>query len=254
MPASPAPERVRARLSRIFWIGAAAILVAAALVALVAVLRGDLSDTDGRILGTLATVLFAGSTLVAGLALVERGVPVLGWTAVVVSVPAFIAIAYSIWSFTFDGGGDPWRWGWAGILALAAALIAVGARLLARSHRIIWLASVAGALAAVAATISYVAIWNGDSSDALGRTIAVLWILAGLAFLLVPVLQRFATAAHTVDEVRVLAQLDGVELVATRSRTGTFEPGLEPGERLSLRRAPQEAAARRSEVAESSTL
>jgi hypothetical protein len=41
---------------RIAWLGAAAILVAAALVALGAILRGDFSDTDGRILGTLAAV------------------------------------------------------------------------------------------------------------------------------------------------------------------------------------------------------
>ena len=40
----------RVRLSRIFWIGAAAILVGAALVALAAVVRGDFSENDGRIL------------------------------------------------------------------------------------------------------------------------------------------------------------------------------------------------------------
>jgi hypothetical protein len=64
--------------------------------------------------------------------------------------------------------------------------------------------------------------------------IAVLWILAGLAYLLVPVLQRFtATAASTAD--RVLATLDDVELVATRSGSGlAFD--LAPGERLTLRR------------------
>ena len=112
----------RVRLSRIFWIGAAAILVAAALVALVAVLRGDFSDTDGRILGTLAAALLAGSTLVAGLVLTEKGGRVLGWSAVVVAVPAFAAITYSIWAFVFDGEGDVWQWGWAGILALLAAL------------------------------------------------------------------------------------------------------------------------------------
>jgi len=111
----------RVRLSRIFWIGAAAILVAAALVALVAVLRGDFSDTDGRILGTLAAALLAGSTLVAGLALAERGARALGWAAVVVSAPAFAAIAYSIWDFAFEGESETWRWGWAGILALLAA-------------------------------------------------------------------------------------------------------------------------------------
>ena len=46
----------RLRLRRIFWMGAAAIVVAAAPVALAAV-EGDLSDTDGRILVTLAALL-----------------------------------------------------------------------------------------------------------------------------------------------------------------------------------------------------
>ena len=226
----------RVRLSRIFWIGAAAILVAAALVALVAVLRGDFSDTDGRILGTLAAALLTGSTLVAGLAVLERDERVLGWAAVAVSVPAFAAITFSIWDFAVDGGGDPWRWGWAGILASIAALVATTSRLLARSPALVRLAWAAGALAAAAASASYVAIWRVDSGDTLGRALAALWILAGLAFLLVPVLQRFSAAGHTHDEPRVLAELDGVELVATRNHEGSFAPALEPGERLVLRR------------------
>ena len=225
----------RVRLSRIFWIGAAAILVVAALVALVAVLRGDFSETDGRILGTLAAALLAGSTLIAGLALVERGARGLGWAAVAVSAPAFAAIAYSIWDFVFEGEGETWRWGWAGILALVAALIAVTARLLARSRALVRLAWVAGALATVAAAVSYVAIWSDDSGDSLGRAIAVLWILAGLAYLLVPVLQRFTSAGARSGVERVVAELDGVELVATRSKDGLAVEVL-PGERLVLRR------------------
>lgn len=226
----------RVRLSRIFWIGAAAILVAAALVALAAVLRGDFSDTDGRILGTLAAALLTGSTLVTGLALLERDERVLGWTAIAVSVPAFAAISFSIWDFAFDDGGNAWRWGWAGILASIAALVATTSRLLARFPALVRLAWAAGGLAAAAAVVSFVAIWREDSGDALGRALAVLWILAGLAFLLVPVLQRFTAAGHTHDEPRVLAELDGIELVATRNHDGSLAPALEPGERLALRR------------------
>ena len=226
----------RVRLSRIFWIGAAAILVAAALVALAAVLRGDLSDTDWRILGMLATSLVAGSTVVAGLALAERGAPVLGWAAVVVSVPAYVAITYAIWAFVFDGESDAWLWAWAGILVLVATLVAVTSRLFARSRALVRLAWIAGALATVAATASYGAIWRGESDDAVARAIAVLWILTGLAYLLVPVLQRYTSAGHAPDEMRVLAELDGVELVAIRSGVGTFDPALEPGERMVLRR------------------
>jgi hypothetical protein len=43
---------------RIAWLGAAATLVVAALVALGAILRGDFSDTDVKILVTLAAVLY----------------------------------------------------------------------------------------------------------------------------------------------------------------------------------------------------
>ena len=229
----------RVRLSRIFWIGAAAILVAAALVALVAVLRGDFSDTDGRILGTLAAALLAGSTLVAGLALVERGGRALGWVAVAVSVPAFGLLVYAIWSFVFDGDEeDAWRWGWSGALVLVAALVGVTAQLLARTRFVMRLAWLAGALAATAAGVSIAAIWADDPGDTIGRLVAVLWILAGLAYLLVPVLQRFTTAGVPATAERVLAELGDIELVATHAHEGTLEVRLEPGERLLLRRVP----------------
>lgn len=225
----------RIRLARIFWIGAAAILVAAALVALVAVLRGDFSDTDGRILGTLAATLLAGSAALAGLALVERGGRLLGWTAIAVAVPAYAALAYAIWSFLFDGEDDAWRWGWLGILALVAALLAVTARFLARNARVVRLAWLAGALAGIAAAVSAAAIWSEDPGDAFGRVVAVLWILAALAYLLVPVLQRFSTASTSAAAERVVATLGDVELVATRSSQGVAVE-LAPGERLVLRR------------------
>jgi hypothetical protein len=114
----------------------------------------------------------------------------------------------------------------------------VTSRLLARTHTLVRLAWAAGALAAVAAAVSFAAIWKEDSGDAIGRTVAVLWILTGLAYLLVPVLQRLTSAGRAPDEMRAIAELDGVELVATRSHSGTFDPALEPDERLLLRRKP----------------
>jgi hypothetical protein len=227
----------RLGLARIFWIGAAAILIAAALVALVAVLRGDFSDTDGRILGTLAAAMLAGSTAVAGLALVERGGRILGWTAIALSPIGFALLVYAIWNFVFDGGDDEaWRWGWAGALALVAALIAVTVRLIARTPTMTRLASVSGGLAALASAVTIAAIWQDDPGDTIGRVIAVLWILTGLSFLLVPVLQRFTAAGEAAHEPRVLAVLGDVELVATHSREGTIDGRLEPGERLLLRK------------------
>ena len=231
----------RRRLARSFWIGAAAALVVAALIALAAVLRGDFSDTDGRILGTLAALLLAGGTLISGLVLVDRDDALLGRVAVVVAPLGFGLLAYAIWDFVFDGGGDAWRYGWTGVVLLIATLIAVTARLLAESGSLTALATIAGILAALAAALSAYAIWERDASENRGKALAVLWILTGAAYLLVPVLQRFHGAQSSDPEARVLATLDDVQLVLTRSDDG-LEVVLAPGERLALRRNPSRAS------------
>jgi peptidoglycan/LPS O-acetylase OafA/YrhL len=61
------------RLRRLFWRGAATLLVIAALVALAAVIGGDFDETDGEILATLGLVLLAGGVALAGLGLHEQG-------------------------------------------------------------------------------------------------------------------------------------------------------------------------------------
>jgi len=222
----------RQRLARIFWISAAASLVVAALIALTAVMRGNFSDTDGRILGTLAALLLAGGALIAGLLLVERDNALLGRVAVVVS-PIGLGLVVYAWDFAFDGGGDHWRYGWAGALTLIAALVAVTARLLAESPVLTRLAVVTGILAGCAGSLSVYAIWDHES-DELGKALAVLWILTGVCYFLIPVLDRFR--AETPDpDVRVLASLDDVELVLTRADSGLVVE-LAPGERLLLRR------------------
>lgn len=229
----------RLRLARIFWMGAAAILVAAALVALAAVLRGDFSDTDGRILMTLAVLLFTGSAALAGLALVDRGpARALGWT-VVAAAPGCLALElWGIWKFAFDGEGgeNATKLAWSAVLVLLAGLIAVTGQLLARRPALVGLAAVAGLLAALAAALSVLGMWTEPSGDGFVKALSALWILAALAYFLVPVLQRFTTAGAAASEVRVLASLGDVELVATRARDGGIDARLAPGERLLLRR------------------
>jgi ABC-type tungstate transport system substrate-binding protein len=222
-------------LSRIFWIGAAAILIAAALVALTAVVLGDSSE-PGRILASLAAALLGGATLLSGLALVDRGVRSLGWTAVAVAVPGLALCVYAIWAFTFEGDDDVDNWGWTGAFALLAALVAATARLLARDEPVVGLAWLAGALAVAAATAFVTAIWRESTSDTFEKALTILWILTALAYFLVPVLQRFRSAVEPEAAERILGELDGVRLVATRAGDG-FEPRLVPGERLVLRRA-----------------
>ena len=101
--------------------------------------------------------------------------------------------------------------------------------------RLAWLA---GGLSVSAAAASVAAIWSDGPGSTAGKVIAVLWILTGVAYLLVPVLQRFTSAGVPETAERVLAELNGIELVATRSRAGTLDVSLEPGERLMLRPRP----------------
>ena len=224
----------RRRLVRTFWIGAAACVVVAALIALTAVLRGEFSDTDGRILGTMAALLLASATLFSGLLLIDRDNALLGRAAVVLAPVGFVLLAYAIWDFVFDRPDDAWRYGWTGALVLVAATVAVTARLLAESPSLTRLAFVTGFIGSLAAGISTSAVW-GHESDSVGKVIATLWIVTVACYLLVPVLERLRGSVVVDENVHVLASLHDVELVLTRSSNGLVVE-LTPGERLALRR------------------
>lgn len=230
----------RLRLARIFWIGAAAILVAAALVALTAVVQGDLSDTDGRILVTLAAVLYTGGAALAGLALVDRGTArPLGWLVAAAAPVCLGLVTWAVWSFVGDGGEDENanKLAWSSVLVLLSGLIATTGLLLTRRPALARLAGVAGGLAAVAAALSVIGVWAEPSDGTFVKVLAVLWILAALCFFLVPVLQRFTAAGIEKSAMRVVAELDGVEVVASRRPIeGVALEAPAPGERLYLRR------------------
>ena len=219
-------------LARTFWIGAAGILILAALVATAAIVRGDFGDTDARVLGTLFALLLAGATAVAGLALVERGTLVpLGWLTSALAGVGFLVIGLSIWS---DGDVVGWEWAARSIVVIVALLLVSTQRLLLRVASLLPLTVGTAAAAALATLLTCVGI-GADSADGLWQLTAVLWILTVLGFLLLPVLQRFTAAGGVPLAARVLAELDGVELVAVHSRNG-LDIRLAPGERLQLRR------------------
>ena len=233
----------RLRLRRIFWIGAAAILVVAALVALAAVVQGDFSATDGRILVTLEALLYTGGAALAGLALVDRRLAsVLGWLVVAAAPICLAFIIWAIWSFVDEGGSNEnaGKLAWSSVLVLLAGLLATTALLLARRHAIVRLAVVSGTLASLAAALSVIGIWTEPGGDAFVKTLAAIWILAALCYFLVPVLQRFTTSGLEESAARVLAELDDVELIASRHpMDGLAIEAPASGERLYLRRRAQ---------------
>ena len=224
------------RLRRIFWIGAAAILVLAALVAITAVVRGDFSETDGKILGTLGSLLLCGALAVSGLSLVERSLlPALGWVSVATATVGFVLIISAIWS-EFENETLS-RWAGTALVAVVVALLVVTSLLLLRGRALLGLVAAEACALGIAGLIVVGAIWSDDMSGGAAKADAVFWILGVLAWLLVPVLQRFSSVGVEPSAIRVLGELDGVELVASSRRIEglSVEPPA-PGERLVLRR------------------
>ncbi|MDQ3066030.1 MAG: hypothetical protein M3R12_02600 [Actinomycetota bacterium] len=173
-------------MRRFFWIGAAALLGVAALVSIVALLRGEFTENDGRILGTLAAAFLAGSAMLSGLALIERRelVP-LGWGVAGVGVVGFGILTWQVWT-QFDEES----WTLDTITVLVAALMLATARLLHR--RFDWLYWTSAGLTVTAAIVFVWAIHADPDGDNWGKALGTLGILTVLAWFLVPVLGRLS--------------------------------------------------------------
>jgi len=191
----------RVRLARLFWIGAAALLGVAALVSITAVVRGDFSETEGKILAVLGTALLAGGVALAGLALVERGelVP-LGWLTVAGSVGLFAVLAVETlreW--------DETELTMSCYLLLGVLLLVVTARLLG-SPTAGWTFWLAVGLLVLGTIGAELAIYGEPSSDTWAKPLATIWILGGLSWFLVPVVSRLTRRA---PDDRVVARGPG---------------------------------------------
>lgn len=221
------------RLARTFWLGAAALLVAAALVAIVALVRGELTDTDTHILLTLGALFLTGAGGIAGLALADSTrFSAVGRVAAALAPVEFAILAYWIWS-DFEGD-DLSRLGLSTLLIVIGQLAVVTQLLIVDGKRLLPLVALTAGLATAAIGGTITAIWIEPDSTAWAKVLAALWILAALCWFLLPVLQRYTAAGVPVDD-RVLDELDGIVLVATRSHDG-LDVRLARGERLTLRR------------------
>jgi len=173
-------------LRRLFWIGAAGLLGLAALISIVALIRGEFTETDGRILGTLGVTFLAGSAALAGIALVERRdlVP-LGWAVVLVAVVTFGLLSWQVWT-EFDQES----WSLDAATAAVASLMLATARLMLRDRRFEWLFWTSAALTVSAAAMFDWAIHADPDGDNWAKLLGTLAILTILAWFLVPVLGR----------------------------------------------------------------
>ena len=156
----------------------------------------------------------------------------------VVAATAPVGLALVVWAiWTYEGDNEPRaKLAWSAVIALLAALMATTALSLTRRPVLVKLAAAAGAFATLAAAVSIAGLWAGDSDSSFLKAL-VPWILAATSYFLVPILGRFSSAARkTAPELRILAELDGVQLVATHAN-GALDVRLRPGERLALRRS-----------------
>jgi len=179
----------RAGALRLFWIGAAATLVAAALVSIVAVLAGGFDRTDGKILGALGTVLLGGAVTTVGASLRETYRSIgLGSTlcfgAPMLTVVAIVAIVDDFQAASLGKAAG-----------LAYVLLATGgvvgtARILAKERRQLLLFGLVAGTASLAAALVSFAIVN----DRIGswKVLVATLIVMVLAYVLVPVSRRLA--------------------------------------------------------------
>jgi hypothetical protein len=225
------------RYARIFWIGAAGAVVLAALIGISALLRSDFTETDGQILLTLLALLVSSGTGVAGLTVAERGFEIVGWGAVTVATLSFFFIATATWSGFDDDTLN--RMAGTAAIALIATLLATTQLVLHRG-RLGWVVFVTWTALLLAFSTTAAGLWQDNAGDGLWKGAGSCWIVGVMAWILLPVLQRFAAAAvvSSEPEARVLATLEGVQLVLTRSSDG-LEVVLAPGERLALRLNPK---------------
>jgi peptidoglycan/LPS O-acetylase OafA/YrhL len=207
----------RVRLGRLFWIGAAALLGAAALVAIAAVVRGDFSETDGKILALLGTALLAGGVALAGLALVERRD--LAWLGRLTGAGSGARFAVLAAETVRDW--DEGELTASCYLLLAVLLLVVTSRLLGSASPE-WTFRLAVGLLAIGTVGAEAAIVGDAGSDSWAKPLATVWILAGLAWFLVPVVGR-------------LTQRPPVERIVGRG-PGRHEVELADGELLVVRR------------------
>ena len=164
----------------------------AALIGISALLRSEFTETDGQILLTMAALLAASGTAVAGLTVAERGHEIVGWSAITVAVLSFFFIATATWS----GFDDETLSRMAGTSAIALIATLLGAtQLVLHRGEHGWVLLVTWTALLFAFFTTTAGIWDESSDDGLWKVAGSCWIVGVMGWVLLPVLQRFSAAA-----------------------------------------------------------
>jgi hypothetical protein len=184
------------------WALVAGLCLAAA-VAIVALIAGSFDDTEARVVGTSLGFSVFSSTAAAGAALRLRAAPwawALGTATAAVSLASFVLLAAGLW---IDDGDRDELWTAFGIAGLGA-LWTAHASLVLRPLRpgdarpIRWLTATAIASLGIDSAVGMLALLGAlddVDSEAFGRALAVLVVIALLSTALIPLLRRLSRPA-----------------------------------------------------------
>jgi hypothetical protein len=206
-------------LRRIFLLGAATLACVAALVAIGAILSGELGRTEANIFATLATAFVAGSTVISGIACLEQSFSrLLGLPAIVLATLGFLFWTAEIWASHHSD--EYWKLLWLLLIWTLVLLVLTTTRLMTRSPRLLrsLFPSTAAATVLAGVVVSVMALReNGDG----WQLFAVLLVLALLGEMLTPIMQRFVSLPDDASpSERVLGEIAGAVVVAVRGQRG----------------------------------
>jgi hypothetical protein len=196
-----AQREQRVQLRRLLSWTLVVTLCIAALTAIGAILSGDFSDTDARVIATSIGFAVLSATAASGATLRfrQRGsLQTLGLVTIALSGITFVLLVVALWG----DDGDDRRWQWFGCFGLATlaashASLVSAARRATDGEAIRLLATVSIALAVIDSSLGILAIGEvvDEVDDQFGQLVAVLVVLLLLTSVLQPILRRLAPPA-----------------------------------------------------------
>jgi len=251
LAAMPADEDLTFLRRRAGWALVGGLCLAGA-VAIVALLTGSFGDTEGQVVGTSLGFSVFSSTAAAGAALRLRTAGwawALGTATVAASLAAFALLAAALW---IDGGDDDAWWEAFGVAGLAAlwtshASLVLRALGTGDTTAIRWLTATAVVSLGADSLVGMLAILGAleDPSEAFGRGVAVLVVVALLSTILIPLVRRLSLAPAAAPGASPAAAAFGAP-ARSRAALSTADEIAQVADRLAAMPLPPEA---RAEVA-----
>ncbi len=226
MSTSPQPARdgFAHRLRR--WVVGAIIasFSIAALGGIVVLLSGTWSDTAGKVLGTTALTGLFSVAVLCGVALLGKALQWFAWVTIVISITTLVVLLSQLWN-DFAGGEYIFKFNVTLCVLTAACAVASLLLLLIANDRqsvrlLLW---VTISLIGVGVILSLLPVWQEEIGDqeSYWRIIGVVWILAALGTVVLPVMSLLLRRTAQTDQQQI-DQQQGVQQQGVQQHSPSF--------------------------------